>query len=455
MRNPGPRRGQSGEPGTRVKIDCQLLLAGGLVLAALACARPPGEESGHTFIVAEEDGVLIARSSARPKYEGELFVYERLVVLAEDERVESMLVRGDPPAVDERGYFYVPDSSPSDFPAVSRICVYDSTGRFRYAFGRPGEGPGEFTHPRITHAGEGGLDIWDATHRRLSRFNARGGLLEVVTLPQGNGLFQPARCYRLPEGGFLVLENLVQLRRDNLPSDGDIMWTQRQATRYSNSWEPLASVVSDSVSVGQYHTQQVGEIMIGSTGDLPFVAHMQMIYHPDLGIVHTTGRVPVLTICNLQGRTVRRIEVDLPLQPVTAVDRDRYFAQLDREIAEASGWWKDVLKQRRDDIVFPDSKGYWGEEENGSLQIDDGGYLWIRIPAWAMDPGTAEEGAILYRVLSCEGEYLGMTRLPTDRRGRTGLTRGLLTAVEEDPETGAPRIVVWRIRPSVAGFTYP
>ncbi len=87
--------------------------------ALTGCTSSPDDSAiGHTFNVSVVDGVTIARSTAIPRYEEELFTYEQITVLQEDDREESLLVRGSPPSVDDRGWYYVPDSSPSDYPST-------------------------------------------------------------------------------------------------------------------------------------------------------------------------------------------------------------------------------------------------------------------------------------------------------------------------------------------------
>ena len=106
---------------------------------ACACGSVPDDAApGHHFRTSVEDGVTVAFSSGIPKYDTELFRYEEWFVIREDEREESLLVRPEPGTLDEQGFLFVPDSSPSDWPSVSRICVYDSTGVFQFAFGQPG-----------------------------------------------------------------------------------------------------------------------------------------------------------------------------------------------------------------------------------------------------------------------------------------------------------------------------
>ncbi len=76
-------------------------------------------------------------------------------------------------AVDKSGSVYVLDHIGQE------IRVFDSTGTFKFAFGRLGEGPAEFKSARgLKWSPEGTLWVLDGGNRRLSEFNASGKLIE-------------------------------------------------------------------------------------------------------------------------------------------------------------------------------------------------------------------------------------------------------------------------------------
>ena len=58
----------------------------------------------------------------------------------------------------------------------NRILAIDSGGRFKFAFGRAGSGPGEFNHPLgIDVAADGRIFVADSGNHRIQVFNADGG----------------------------------------------------------------------------------------------------------------------------------------------------------------------------------------------------------------------------------------------------------------------------------------
>ena len=425
-----------------------------LAHALTGCASKPDDSAiGHTFKISVENGVTFARSSAIPKYEEELFVYDQMAVLQEDEREESLLVRGSPPSVDDRGWFYVPDSSPSDYPSTSRIAVFDSTGAFQYAFGQPGEGPGDMKHPEILRFEGGTIEMYDPHLRRISRFTVEGNLLEVVTIPIGGW----SRWCCLPGDRFVTMRNT---RNVNFMEGVDVTPNQRiqttaVATAYSSEWDSLWSIKSEPITGGRPVQWQQGEMTMGMYSTVAFDPSPVVDYRKELGFVTTTGREPVLDVYDVDGRHQLRIEIDLPVQPVTPEDIRRFEKPYQQRIVEARGGQREFEKRRLENLEFPEIKAFWGESGSRDVHLDDSGYIWITVPTWAMDSDLNKESAILCRIISPEGEYLGITRLPIDQDTRFKLTRGLLTMRKFDPDTGEIIIVAYRIRPAVSGIRYP
>ncbi len=441
----------------RIPVLCLLLLTS----AITGCSRTGDAPEGHRFRHYVEAGVAVAHSSGIPKYEGEIFQYESRLELQEDERVASTLLLGSPPWIDEEGNYYVADQTPSDFPSVARIAVFDSTGRFRYAFGRPGEGPGEFRHPRITRLSGGEIDVMDIGGYRLHRFTTDGRLIETVTLPRTSTTFSLGLVVRLPAGGYAAIGSPVLFSRNDLPKEGDRRDDLRRITGYSSAWDSLWSVETGIVPGPKVILISRGEMNLYTTAPTPFAPLPQVAYGERLGFLLTTGREPVLDGYDEAGQHRLRIRIDLPLRPVTESDREREADALRRQMEAATGLERDLLKEQLQQIEYPSSKAFWAEAGRNGIQFDENGFLWIRLPEWAtegeeMPPegGNVEGPLRRYLVLSPEGEYLGVTTTPA--RGDCRITRGRLVSLERDPESQAPHVVAWRIRPAVPGLgEYP
>jgi hypothetical protein len=418
-----------------------LIIGGGL---AGCPATPDDLVARHTFDHSVENGITVAHSSAIPRYEGELFAYERVVVLKEDEREESLFVRGEPPYIDENGYFYMADNSPSDFPSTSCIMVYDPNGVFQFSFGKPGYGPGDMIHPRILRVGDGRLLTYDPYQRRFSLYTTDGGLLEINSLPSWKGVGWVASCYHAPGDRYIVPARRRTERED------DSTTLRSAVTVFGAEWDTVCTIIGEELPATiRGISSTVGEMTIGSSVSVPFGPRPLAVYSEHHGILMTSGVRPEIDLFDLDGIRRAKLTIDLPPRVVTDEDRQLHEAPIRKNLTEGRPEFRNLYRAELEALEYPEHMRYWSD-----LEVDDSGFIWLEIPGYvtAFEHG---EDAVLYHVLSPEGEYLGITRLPTHRRGRTRLTKGFLTVVEMDEETGEKEIVAYRISPAVPGFVYP
>lgn len=426
-----------------MRLSCarfiRIILLGG---AISYCASPPDDSApGHTFEVYIESDVIIARSSGIPKYKGELFTYERAVVLQEDEREESLFVRGDPPYIDERGFFYMTDNSPSDYPSTSCIMVYDPDGIFQFSFGKPGQGPGDMIHPEILQVSNGEIETYDPYQRRFSVYATDGGLLRIVSVSTWKGVGWVQTCYHASDGRYVVPA------KRRIPVGDNWNLDQSAVTVFSAEWDTLCTILGEPLYGRPIITRGASYSITGSF--TPFGPSPLAAYSNRHGILMTTGKDPVINIHDLDGTYRKQVRIDLQPRSVTAEDCQRFEEPLREQLAESPPALKDRYKARLEALEYSEYMRYWS-----GLEVDESGFIWIKIPEYVTAPEHGKD-AVLYYVLSPEGEYLGTTRLPTYRRGRTRLTKGFLMVVESDRETGEKEIVAYRIRPAVPGFVYP
>jgi hypothetical protein len=57
-----------------------------------ACGRPPDTSTTHRVVRSVKEGVEVIRNLGGPKYEGELFEYEKILEIREDEEVPDSLM---------------------------------------------------------------------------------------------------------------------------------------------------------------------------------------------------------------------------------------------------------------------------------------------------------------------------------------------------------------------------
>ncbi len=165
-----------------------------LVALAVSIACNRGTEGpGHTFEIIEENGVPVAVSSALPKYEGELFVYEKILELRHDPDDMNTLLYGPRSfTLGDDGLYYVADNG------NHRVAVFDGDGNFVRAIGSEGQGPGELLGLVWVKVRDGVVTVQE---RRVSRFRTDGTFLDILTWTGGRG-----DVFEADEGSLVVLD---------------------------------------------------------------------------------------------------------------------------------------------------------------------------------------------------------------------------------------------------------
>ncbi len=88
-----------------------------------------------------EDGIPTALTTGGPRFDDELFEYEQILTLDQDDtNPEYLLTRPSLFMMGEKGRFYAMDTS------QHRIAVFDADGQGVGSLGRAGSGPGEFNN---------------------------------------------------------------------------------------------------------------------------------------------------------------------------------------------------------------------------------------------------------------------------------------------------------------------
>ncbi len=412
-----------------------------LILSIFAACSSRKDDTAHSFRVYEENGVTIADNTGGPKYEGEIFKYERVSELLENPENEgSLLYRAFDFFMDESGYFYVDDYG------NHRIAVFDQIGQYSHSIGREGSGPGEFRRTIvITEIHGDTIHVYENFQDRITRFHADGTLIDVITVR--NPTVFVNRVYHIGGDLFLSLA-LEQTATSRDPvlfrsqgffhnSQGDTLWSR------STTWVEPYYRIPDSNSMNRF-----------LYGAIPSSA-----YRRGWGWIITTGNDPSLGVHNVDGTIRLRIMLDLSRIQVTREDYERCRSLMNQLIDHADSIgalqggntsqieaWKNVLRQERSNLRTKEFKAFWT-----SAEIDDAFYLWLEVPEFDLQREESGGGS-MYRILSPEGEFLGLTRRP---KGSSRVCYGHLLAEEMDIELGQYKHVVYRIRPAVEGLKYP
>lgn len=405
-----------------------------LMLAFLVSCSSSDKTLPYAFRIYEDDGVTIAETSGGPKYEGELFTYEPLVSMKEDEREESLLYRPSQFTMDEEGWFYVYDSGDHC------LVVYDPTGRFSHRFGREGQGPGEFRYPRIQCVENGIITLWDPSLRRVTRFSTDGVFQDVYTVKISRG-YTLSGFYYISEDRQLLLSSNYDMNSREGPINS------AGATVIDASGDTIWTVETPKINTGYMANMKLGDREYEIPMPYPYSPYPYACYYCGLGIVLGGDWKPELEIFDLDGTLKRRVRIAMPPEPVSEEDRQSVNGYYERLVSEAEDRMKESMESQWKAIRFSKYKAPWMDAE-----VDDAGFIWLGMTE-AYDYALRMKEGVRYRLLSPEGEYLGITRRPP---GMTTKVRfGTLLANLTDQDTGEFKLTAYSMKPAVDGLKYP
>ncbi len=170
-----------------------------LVFVVLTSCSSRKADNIHSFREYEEDGVTIAETSGGPKHKENLFTYEKVLTLAQNEEIEeSLLFQPIHFLMDEEGRYYVLDYG------NKRIAVFDQDGKYSHGIGREGQGPGEFQFPWLLSARDGYVTVLDSRLRRTSIFDYNGRFIKHITFSRAR-INTTSRTFEGPDDTKILL----------------------------------------------------------------------------------------------------------------------------------------------------------------------------------------------------------------------------------------------------------
>ena len=412
-----------------------------LIVFVMASCSSPESDSTHSFRIYEVDGITVAETRGGPRYDGELFTYEPILTLQQDETIEESLLAASTFAIRTgSGQYAVLDEARFE----KRIVLYDENGRFLRTFGRMGNGPGEFLTMVFQRFTREVIHVYDWNQRRLVLFNLDGTLLESIQSPLSfTGI--ASNIYKTEEDQLIVIQ-LDFVARES---------TRARFSVYDSDGNVMAQYEGPDVKTGEMMQQSRGFMM---PSYIPYAPTPMIIYRPDRGVLVNPGMEPELQWYNLQGELIERIRVlDLDLS-TTGDDYERLKTVWDERLENVPDEVKaDYLRlgEKMAELI-PDHKPPWSY-----VAVDDAGYYWLRVQD-KVDIGG--EFQFSFHILSPDGEYLGVTRTPP-YQWRTMNIQQLIFPITvsqatfigrtQDEETGEIVFQVYRIRSNVGELKYP
>ena len=406
-----------------------------LILVVIAACSTSKDEPTHSFRIYKQSGVTVAETTGGPKYEGELFEYEPVLKINQDERQLDSIIGSlqDKVLMDEDGFIYIVDSRPR------RIVCFDPDGNYSHDIGRAGQGPGEFQSLRLISVNGGVVTTYDRTVLRLSLFRTDGTFISSLSLTNRIRTLLPDEIFISPEG------SLVLVRVEN---------TFEYKAGINTWWKSAAIqvVTVDEDTLVALSTDRVITDVSSTPGGSRhyFRCFPRAIYVPSEGIFLTTGRDPQIDVYDLSGHLRRVIKIDLSPDPVINQERTAIRSFLRQKIVESEDdQGRERAETRLDNATFCDPKAFWQ-----GMSIDEDGYIWATYPGYYYWMDLEILRTEVNRIISPQGEYLGDTQFP-DNTFICSITRGHLIGYVYDGESESNDFVVFRIRSRVSGFSYP
>ncbi len=412
-----------------------------LIVFVMTSCSSPEADSTHSFRTYEEDGVMISENHGGPKYDGELFTYEPILTLQQDETIEESLLAASTFAIRTgSGQYAVLDAARFE----KRIVLYDENGRFLRTFGRMGYGPGEFITMEFQRFTREVIHIYDWNQRRLVLFNLDGTLLESIQPPSSfTGI--ASNIYKTEA------DQLIIIQLDFVASES----TRARFSVYDSEGNVMAEYEGPEVKTGDMMDQGGGFMM---PTYIPYAPTPMFSYRPDKGVLVNPGMEPELQWYNLQGELIERIRV-LNLDLSTSDDDYERLKTVWKERLESIPEEARADYHRTGDrmaALMPEQKPPWSY-----VAVDDAGYYWLRV----QDPvDFGGEFRFSFHILSPDGEYLGITKTPP-YKWRTMNIQQLIFPISvsqstfigrtQDEETGEIVFQVYRISSNVRELNYP
>ena len=414
------------ESGARNLLRCLLILTA-------SCSSPEGRPDFRTF---REDGVLRAVNSGTPRFEGELFRYEKILEIPQqDDRPETLLNRAGSLVHTPEGEYLVIDRMDG------RVVRFSANGDYLDSFGSKGGGPGGFGMMLLQACFGDSLYLYDPMLHRTTLYRADGILLDVLSRPSSpRRLFR----YRLSSGG--VVTTLLTDQMGAPP----YRYHHTEACFLSADMDTLALVKADSILGGTFRTltDSQGDFLGRVNLPIPFSGIPGVVYTPWSGVVMSDPLTGILRCYDQGGRISRIIESGIEREAVTEEEADRIReryepgARPDRRPEFARAAWEA--------LEIPERKGLWED-----LIVDDEGYMWLQVVE-AHERRLAT-GGDLWDVFEPAGRYLGRSRFPlvTGPGLHPVIQDGRLQVIQYHQDTGTSVPTVYRLVPEPEGFVYP
>lgn len=257
---------------------------------------------------------------------------------------------------------------------------------------------------------------------------------------------------------FHILPNSNQILLFRHQFQRNFKETERVSALFlSATGDTLADVGTPWIDTGypaeRTFTSESRRISSTTGRQFPYGPKPTVTFNSQVGIIIGNGVDPILTIYGFDGEIKKEIRIIQEPERIDDVMRQRVIQAVKDKIHSSEGasqiWWQEYLGT----LSFPETIAF-----SANVEVEDSGYIGIQVPQFPT--AVAEYTDTTWRLISPEGEYLGLTVRPADDMrtpaGSWGrVHNGKLLIMHEDDETGEYLPTVYRIRPAVRELKYP
>jgi hypothetical protein len=296
--------------------------------------------------------------------------------------------------VDDTGRIYVLDGM------NRRVSVHNSNGRALRAFGRKGEGPGEFGYPtELYFASPDTLKVFDAVLFRATTFSTSGEVLGTIS-PPGEARIGQIDEIRFAPNSELYMLSYKGFQESLLSALGTAAKGLVRGRNVIKRWEASAG---DWINVIEVPGLEVYvDLNEGTILDVAFAKRPLWAVAPQ-GLWHADNSRYQFTMYSREGVEVCRIQVAWDPMETSRKERDDYYAAADvAEDPRISPQHITRIRKQREAIPYPDHK-----PAIRSFLVAQNGDLWI-------DPTdeSTSGSETTWHILSPTGEPRGAVNLP-------------------------------------------
>jgi hypothetical protein len=282
-----------------------------------------------------------------------------------------------------------------------RIRLYDPQGRHLRDLGGRGEGPGEFGSLSLVRPFRGdSIAAWDARQKRLTVFDATGGLGRVATVEGIAGWLVPAIGW-LEDGSIVVTPGMDPMTMRALDPG------PRRETRQYLRVDGAGGIDTLATTLGRdEHIYQ--EATSFGTRTVLFGRNAYAAVAGDEIVVGESGRFEV-RVHGSDGALRRIFRVLGEPRPVTPA---QLAAAREREL-EARRESRRQLAQQMGRAVEEDASETPARDTHpffDAIQLDGAGHVWLR------EPVTDDDAPQRWQVLDPVGRWLGAVETPAGLR---------------------------------------